>query len=65
VLATVVARMEDLINKKIWVGFVAVFITLQVLDGIVNLVILESAYKSVSYLWRPEGDMKLWMVPID
>ena len=57
--------MEDLINKKIWVGFVAVFITLQVLDGIVNLVILESAYKSVSYLWRPEGDMKLWMVPID
>jgi hypothetical protein len=56
--------MEDTMNKKIWLGFVAVFVTLQILDGIVNLVILDSAYKSVSYLWRPASDMKLWIVPV-
>jgi hypothetical protein len=60
----IIPHMEDPMNRKIWLGFVAVFITLQILDGIVNLVILDAAYKSVSYLWRPEGEMKLWIVPI-
>lgn len=51
-------------NKKVWIGFVAVFITFQVLDGIVNFVILDPAYKSISHLMRPEGEMKLWLIPV-
>jgi hypothetical protein len=51
-------------NKKIWLGFIAVFITLQILDGIVNLFILDAAYKSISFLLRPEGEMIYWIVPI-
>lgn len=50
--------------KKILLGFVAVFITLQILDGIVNLFILDAAYKSISFLLRPEAEMKYWILPI-
>jgi hypothetical protein len=51
-------------NKKVWFGFAVVFVTLQVLDGIVNFIILDPAYKSISYLLRPEGEMKLWLLPV-
>lgn len=48
-------------NKKVWVGFVAVFVVTQILDYIVNMVILDSVYKSVAQLWRPEAEMKIWI----
>ena len=51
-------------NKKIWFGFAATFITLQVLDGVVNFYILDSTYKSISHLLRPEGEGKLWLLPV-
>lgn len=48
-------------NKKVWMGFVAVFVVMQILEYIVNMVLLDSLYKSVSELWRPEGEMKVWL----
>ncbi len=51
-------------NKRVWIGFVAVFVTLQILDGIVNFIILEPAYKSISHFMRPAGEMKLWIIPV-
>lgn len=51
-------------TRKIWIGFAAVFVTTQILDGIVNFFILDPVYKSVSLLWRPEGEMKLWIFPV-
>lgn len=48
-------------NKKVWMGFVAVFVVTQILEYIVNMVLLDSLYKSVSELWRPEGEMKVWL----
>ncbi len=51
-------------NKKVWIGFVIAFVALQVLDGIVNFIILDPAYKSISHLMRPEGETKLWLLPV-
>jgi hypothetical protein len=59
-----ISQEEDAMNKKIWFGFAATFITLQVLDGVVNFYILDSTYKSISHLLRPEGEGKLWLLPV-
>ena len=48
-------------NKKVWIGFVVVFVVLSILDSIVNGVLLRSAYASTAQLWRPEAEMKIWL----
>lgn len=47
-------------NKKILLGFVAVFITLEILDMIVNFVILGSTYAGMT-IWRPDMNSKMWI----
>ncbi len=47
-------------NKKVWLGFIAVFITLEVLDFIVHGVILASTYASIT-VWRPDMMSKIWI----
>lgn len=49
-------------GKKVWVGFIVVFVVLQILDYIVNSLILMSTYQSLQSVWRP--DMKLWLFPV-
>lgn len=51
-------------NKKLWVGFVTVFVTTQVLEGLVNFFLLDPVYSSYSHIWRPISEMKLWMLPV-
>jgi hypothetical protein len=51
-------------NKKLWVGFVTVFVTTQVLEGLVNFFLLDPIYSSYSHIWRPISEMKLWMLPV-
>ncbi|MBF8294826.1 MAG: hypothetical protein HW389_1371 [Bacteroidetes bacterium] len=51
-------------NKKLWVGFVTVFVTTQVLEGLVNFFLLDPIYSSHSHIWRPISEMKLWMLPV-
>ena len=50
-------------NKKVWIGFVAVFMTIAVLDWFVNDVVLASTYQdeSMKQLWRSPAEMKIWM----
>ena len=48
-------------NKKVWVGWGAAFVTLAVLDAIVNMGLLTEDYKATAQLWRPEGEMKVWL----
>ena len=48
-------------NKKFWTGFVAVFVTLAVVEAIVNMVLLSSAYQATANLWRPVAEMKIWL----
>jgi hypothetical protein len=48
-------------NKKFWQGFVAVFITSEILNYIVNGMILMSAYDSLKSLWRPDMMSLMWV----
>lgn len=49
-------------NKKVLLGCVAVFITLEVLDFLIHGVLLASAYTSLTSLWRPDMDSKMWIM---
>jgi hypothetical protein len=40
-------------NKKVWLGFIGTFITLEILEAIVNFVILNSAYQASAQVWGP------------
>jgi hypothetical protein len=48
--------------KKVLLGTVAVFITFEVLDYLIHSVLLASAYASVSSLWRPDMESKMWIM---
>jgi hypothetical protein len=48
-------------NKKVWLGFVAVFVTMEILGYIVDNLILGSTYQSLSSLWRPDMMSKMWI----
>ncbi|MGA7159807.1 MAG: hypothetical protein WBZ48_02325 [Bacteroidota bacterium] len=51
--------------KKMLIGFVAVFITLEVLGFLIHGVILSSTYMAMQNVWR--ADMKdkiMWIMPI-
>ena len=48
-------------NKKVWLGFIASFITIEILEAIVNMVILSSAYQSTMSVWRPDMMSKKWI----
>ena len=49
-------------NKKLLLGFVLVYVVFAVLDWIVNAVLLMPLYDSVSNLFRPSEEMKLWVI---
>ncbi|MHB9010673.1 MAG: hypothetical protein ACYC49_00380 [Ignavibacteriaceae bacterium] len=51
-------------NKKLWTGFIAVWIVYGILEWLVNVVILHSAYMSgdVAKWMRPNGEIKLWVI---
>ena len=51
-------------NKKVWLGFFATFITLEILERIVNVVILGSAFESVKSMMRPDMMTKLWILDL-
>lgn len=47
-------------NKKVWLGFVAVFVTLEILDYVVNTLVLGSLYSSIT-IWRADMNSKMWI----
>jgi hypothetical protein len=51
-------------SKKIWTGFVAVFVTTQIIEGLLDFYLLDPIYGSYSHIWRPIMEMKLWMLPV-
>lgn len=48
-------------NKKVWLGFVAVFITFVILEQIVYVLILGSAFESLT-VWRADMASKMWIM---
>jgi hypothetical protein len=51
-------------KKKIWIGFVTVFVTTQIIEGFVTFILLDPIYSANSTIWRPIAEMKLWMLPM-
>jgi len=47
--------------KKVWLGFVVVFVLMVICSYIVNSLILASTYQSLQNLWRPDMMSKMWI----
>lgn len=48
-------------NKKVWLGWLVVFVVLEILSYLVNDVILAPTYQSLQSLWRPDM-MSMWWI---
>jgi hypothetical protein len=51
-------------NKKILLGFIAVFVLLEVLDFIVHGLMLGPTYQSLQSLWRPDMERLMWVMHV-
>ncbi|HKI77419.1 MAG TPA: hypothetical protein VKA26_02640 [Ignavibacteriaceae bacterium] len=51
-------------NKKVWTGFIVVFIVYFLLDWLINGVLLQSSYmaEEVAKLMRPEAEIQMWII---
>ena len=49
-------------SKKFWISFVVVFVAFMLLDILIHGVLLASQYESVQQLYRPEGEMMMWII---
>ncbi len=47
--------------KKVWIGFIVVFVLMEILSYLIDGLILGSAYESVKDLWRPDMQSKMWI----
>ena len=48
--------------KRVPLAILAVLVLWQVLDYLIHVVILGSSYAATRELWRPEDEMKLWLM---
>jgi hypothetical protein len=51
-------------NKKLWLGFVAVFVLSFLLDILVNNFLMMKEYMETAQLWRPQAEMKTGVILI-
>jgi hypothetical protein len=51
-------------SKKLWLGFVAVFVLVFLLDYVVNNFLMMSDYMETMQLWRPEAEMKVGVIMV-
>ena len=47
--------------KKVY-AIIAIFVGWEILDFIIHSLILGSAYAAQPQLWRPMGEMKMWLI---
>ena len=48
--------------KKLILGSVVVYVVIAVLEFVFNTLLLSSAYQQTSNLWRPEAEVKTWLL---
>jgi hypothetical protein len=51
-------------NKKLWLGFIAVFITAEILNFLVMGLILGPSMMSLQNVWRPDMMSLLWIIHV-
>lgn len=47
--------------KKVWIGFIVVFVLMVILGYIIDTLILGSTYASLTNIWRPDMQSKIWI----
>jgi hypothetical protein len=50
-------------NKKVWLGFIVVFITFEILEYIIYGLILGSSFTSLT-VWRADMASKMWIMHV-
>jgi hypothetical protein len=48
-------------SKKFWLGFIAVFVTAEILNFLIHGVLLDADYKATTGLWRPDMMRLMWV----
>jgi len=48
-------------NKKVLVGFIVVFVLMEIMSFLIHGLILESTYQSLQNLWRPDMMNLMWV----
>ncbi len=48
-------------NKKFWLGFIAVFVTAEILSFLVDGFLLKADYEAMAHLWRPDMMSFMWV----
>ena len=48
-------------NKKFWLGFIAVFVTAEILSFLVDGFLLKADYEATAHLWRPDMMSFMWV----
>ena len=51
-------------TRRIWIGFVTVFVTTQLIEGLLGFILLGPTYSHYAHIWRPIAEVKLWMLPV-
>jgi hypothetical protein len=51
-------------TRKVLLGALAAFVTIEVLDFLIHGVLLASTYESLSSLWRPDMSAKMWIIHV-
>lgn len=46
-------------NKKVWSGALGVFVTVLILDSLVNMFLLRPEYETTKHLWRAAEDINM------
>lgn len=48
-------------NKKLWMGVVAVFVAMEIIMFVIHGVILSSTYESIQGVWRADMESLMWI----
>ena len=48
-------------NKKFWLGFVGVFVAMEIMNMLINGMLLMSDYQATQNIWRPNMMSYMWV----
>jgi len=48
-------------SKKLWLGFIAVFVTAEIINFLVNGLLLMRDYQATQSIWRPDMMSLMWV----
>lgn len=48
-------------SKKLWIGFIVVFVAMEIMMYLIHGVLMESTYQATQSLWRPDMESLMWV----